>query len=303
MELSMRRILHLSMACLAAAALGACSTPDQVNINAPIPSAGVRFINAVPDTAGSSGMDFRFVDFVENNAQYAINFRNNLSTSGSGAALIPASTQIEFKDTQAGSRHFRIFLDDTIATIAQTVIKDSTLTIEANHRYTVLLWGNARGGANPMKLTVIDETYDPGAQVGLRVINTSSSAIDVREYSSTGTLPASPTFSAVPGMTISGYVNAAPDTMRFNVQPAGGGAALFTDVRALVGTKIGTSANGCIVGTDCDATPGTMAAGSAVTAIIFPRSVAGTRAPQSSAFLVPAISFMWDKRPTRNPGT
>jgi hypothetical protein len=303
MELSMRRILHLSMACLAAAALGACSTPDQVNINAPIPSAGVRFINAVPDTAGSSGMDFRFVDFVENNAQYAINFRNNLSTSGSGAALIPASTQIEFKDTQAGSRHFRIFLDDTIATIAQTVIKDSTLTIEANHRYTVLLWGNARGGANPMKLTVIDETYDPGAQVGLRVINTSSSAVDVREYSSTGTLPASPTFSAVPGMTISGYVNAAPDTMRFNVQPGGGGTALFPDVRALVGTKIGTSANGCVVGTDCDATPGTMAAGSAVTAIIFPRSVAGTRTPQSAAFQIPAISFMWDKRPTRNPGT
>jgi hypothetical protein len=304
MELFMRRIIQLSVACLAAGAVSACSNPEQVKDTPDIPTAGVRFINAVPDTGGSGGLDFRFVDIVENNAQYAIPFRNTLTTSGAGAALIPASTQIEFKATQAGNRHFRIFLDDTLTTVAQTILKDSSMTVEAGHRYTVLLWGNSRTGVSPaMQLKIIDETYDPTANIGIRVINTTATALDVREYSYAGTLPASPTFAAVPGMSISNYINTAPDTMRFNVQPAGGGTPLFADVRALVGTKVGTVANGCTVGLDCDATPGSMAAGTALTAIIFPASVGGSRAPQSSAFKTPAISFMWDKRPPRAAGT
>ncbi len=299
----MRRILQFSAVCLAAGALSACNNPEQVKTNPDLPTAGIRFINAVPDTGGSNGLDFRFIDIVENSAAYGISFRNNLVVSGAGAAAIPASTQIEYKAAAVGSRHFRIFLDDTLAAVATTVLKDSSLTLEANHRYTVLFWGNARGGATPMKMTVLDETYDPGTQIGIRVINTTSSAVDVRQYSSTGTLPTSPTFSNVAAMSVSSYVNVAPDTMRFNVQPAGGGTALFADVRALVGTKIGTVANGCTVGLDCDAAPGSVAAGSAITLIVFPRSVAASKAPQSSAFQIPAASFMWDKRPPRNPGT
>lgn len=291
----MRRILQLSVACLAAGALSACSSPEQVQTNATIPTGGVRFINAVPDTAGSGGIDFRFVDIVENNAQYAIPFRNNIVTSGS----TPASTQIEYKATQAGSRHFRIFLDDTLTSVASTVLKDSTMTVVDGHNYTVLLWGNARGGG--MKLTVIDETHDPGAQVGLRVINTTGAPIDVRQYVTT--LPAAASFSSVGAMTVSQYIDVAPNTIKFNVQPAGGGTALFADATALVGQANGTVANGCTVGKDCDAAPGTLAAGSNVTAIIFPRSVAGAKTPQTAAFQVPAITFMWDKRPPHAAGT
>lgn len=296
----MRRILQLSVACLAAGVVTACSNPEQVKTNPDVPTAGVRFINAVPDTGGSGGLDMRFVDIVENNAQYAIPFRNTVVTSGG----TPASTQIEYKATQAGSRHFRIFLDDTTTTVAQVVLKDTTITVEANHRYTVLLWGNARGGATPMKLSVIDETYDPGAQVGLRVINASGTAVDVRQYVTT--VPTAASFANVGPMSISTYQNAAPATIKFNVQPSGGGTALFADATALPGIPNGTTgaaANGCNVGLDCEATPGTLVAGSNVTAIIFPRSTAGSKAPQTAAFQVPAISFMWDKRPTRNPGT
>jgi len=299
----MRRNIQLMMAVLATGVVSACNNPEAVTTNADIPTAGVRFINAVPDTGGSNGLDFRFVDIVENNAQYGISFRNNVSTSGAGAAAVPASIQVEYKAAKAGSRHFKIFLDDTLTTVASTTLKDSTLTLEANHRYTVLLWGNARGGATPMKLTVIDETYDPGSLVGLRVINTTGSAVDVREYSSVGTLPGAAQFANVGPMSVSNYINVTPDTLRFNVQPSGGGTSLFADARALVGQKNGTVQNGCTVGIDCDGAPGTMAAGSAVTAIIFPRSVAGSKTPQTAAFQVPAISFVWDKRPTRNAGT
>ena len=74
----MRRILQLSVLVLAAGA-GACGTPEKIIKTEDIPTAGVRFINAVPDTGA---MDFRFVDIVESNAHFNIAFRNNPVTTG-----------------------------------------------------------------------------------------------------------------------------------------------------------------------------------------------------------------------------
>jgi hypothetical protein len=295
----MRRFIQLSTACLAVGALSACNDLTQSVETENIPTAGVRFINAVPDTAGSGGIDLRWVDIVENNAQYAIPFRNNIVTTSG----VPASTLVEYKATRAGSRHFKIFLNDTLPAVASNTLKDSTVNIEAGHRYTYLLWGNARGGANPMKLTIIDETHDPGTQVGLRVINTSGTAVDVRQYLATGTAPATATWSNVAPYSISSYVTVAPQQVKFNVQPAGGGTALFTDPTALIGVPQGTVSGGCTAGVDCDLQPGTTVAGSDVTAIIFPRSTVGSKVSQAAAFQVPAISFIWDKRPPRPAGS
>ena len=61
----MRRSYKLSVLCLVLGAASACSTPDKIVATEDIPTAGVRFINAVPDT---NAMDFRFVDIVESNA-------------------------------------------------------------------------------------------------------------------------------------------------------------------------------------------------------------------------------------------
>lgn len=291
----MRRILQLSVLCFAAGIVSACK-PDELIISENIPTAGVRFINAVPDTGGAFGMDFRFVDMVENNAHFRIAFRNNPQTSGD----VTASTGIQYKNAQAGSRHFRIFLDDTLQSVASVVLKDSTLNLEADHRYTVLLWGNARStGADRMRLTVIDETEpDPGAQVALRVINATGSALDVSQYRA-DSVPGATTWANVGAYSISTYVKRAPAQIRYNVQPAGGGTPLFTDALALIGQPLGTRTAGCTVGVDCEAIPGTTVPGSAVTAIVFPRSVAFSKAPQTSAFAVPAASFMWDRRPPR----
>jgi hypothetical protein len=290
MEYFMRRILQLSVLCLAAGFVSACK-PEEVTVTENVPTAGLRFINAVPDSAGAFGLDFRFVDIVESNAHFRIPFRNGPVSSGG----VVASTLIQYKNTRAGQRHFRIFLDDTIQTIASTVLKDSTLNIEAGHNYTVLLWGNGRSaGADKMHLTVIDETVpDPGTQVALRVINATNAAIDVRQYASGGTAPATATWANVAAYGVSTYVTAAPGTKLFNVQPAGGGANLFNDAQALAGTA-GTR--------DIDAIPGTNVAGSAVTLIVFPRSVAGSRTPQSTSpinYSLPGPSFMWDRRPNR----
>ena len=74
----MRRILKLSMFCLVAGAVSACK-PDEVITTENIPTAGVRFIHAVPDTMN---LDFRFIDLVESNAHFRIPFRNNVVTHG-----------------------------------------------------------------------------------------------------------------------------------------------------------------------------------------------------------------------------
>jgi hypothetical protein len=281
-------MLRVSLICLAVGIAGACK-PDEIITTENIPTGGVRFINAVPDTGASYGLDFRFVDLAESNAQFRVQFRNNPSTSGG----VTASTQIQYKPARAGSRHFRIFLSDSAQSVASVVLKDSTINIESGKNYTVMLWGNARStGADKMKLSVWEENVaDPAAQVALRVINATSSPIDARQYVSTGTVPANPTWANVAPFTASTYVTAAPGQFRFNIQPAGGGTALFADPLALIGTAATV---------DIEAIPGTAVAGSAVTAIVFPRSVAGSKAPQTAAFQVPAVSFMWDRRPARS---
>ena len=293
----MRCITRLSVLCLAASVLGACK-PDEVIPTETIPTAGVRFINAVPDSAGSQGLDFRFVDIVEDNAQFRITFRNSPNTTGG----VTASTTVQYKNARAGSRHFRIFLDDTLQAAASTVLKDSTLNLEVGKNYTLLLWGNARStGADKMKLTVIEENVaDPGNSVALRVINTTNTAIDVRQYAKGAALPGTPTWANLPPYSISAYVTATPDTILYNVQPAGGGTTLFADSRALVGAAAVTVAPGPF-----DALPGTTIKGSAVTLLVFPRSVAGSMAPQlpTATWSVPQATFVWDRRPPRPPGT
>src|ERR1043166_879799 len=141
----MRRIQSLILAGLVGVGVSACQ-PDTI-INVPnAPTAGVRFINAVPDTAGAFGLDFRFVDITENNAQYRVGFRNGPTSSSPFVSQL-----IQFKPAAAGARHFKIFYDDTLQTIAAQTAADTTVTLAANTNYSAILWGNARSaGADKM---------------------------------------------------------------------------------------------------------------------------------------------------------
>jgi len=283
----MRRIYQLSVLCLAAGVVSACSVETVVNTE-DIPTAGGGFLQAVPDTAGANGLDFRFVDLVESNAHFRVTFRNGPTTSGG----VTASTLTQYKNARAGNRNFKIFLDDTLINIAQVTLKDSTLNLEAGHLYTVLLWGNARStGTDRMRLTVIDENpTNTAAQVGLRVINATNAPIDVRQYVQGSTAPATATWANVPAYGVSGWVNVSPASIMYNVRSAGTTTNLFADQLAMPGIAATV---------DIEGTPGTTVAGSAVTLVVYPRSTAGSRTPQTAAFAVPAGSFMWDKRPPR----
>ena len=292
----MRRIVKLSLLCLAASA-GACSTPDLVIPTEVLPYAGVRFINAVPDSSGAFGMDFRFVDLLESNAHFRITFRNG------GTSIAPA---IQYKGAREGSRHFNIFLDDTIQAIASTVVVDQTVTLVKEHNYTALLQGNGRStGTDKMRLDFYEEdvTAPAAGKIKLRAINTTSNDIDVWAYNNSGTAPAltsTPTWT-VPAYTRSAYVEVDSGSYSFQVKNSTAATALFANTTSILGSLPTCSGQVCTAGQfpDIDAAPGTRVPGSAITGIIFPRSVAGSRAPQSSAFTSPAITYMWDKRPPR----
>lgn len=289
----MRRVFVLSFLCISAAFVSGCSMKEVYPTAAPA-VAGVRFINAVPDTAGGYGLDLRFVDILESNAQFRQNFRNGPATAGG----VTASAGVQYKATAAGQRQFRIFLSDTLQSAASTVLKDTTVTLVAGSNYTALLMGYARTGQTPaMQLLFFEETVaDPGTNVAVRVINTTGAAIDVRQYVNGGTVPATPTWANVPAMSVSTHITTAPSQIRFNVQPAGGGATLFADGLALIGTPASSTA-GASGRLDIEALPGTTVAGSAITFIVFPRSVAGARTPQTAAYTVPAGMSVWDRRP------
>jgi hypothetical protein len=269
---------------LATAAASACR-PDEVIKTEDIPTAGVRFLNAVPDSSGAFGLDMRFIDIVESNAQFRVTFRNNPVTSGG----FTASSQVQFKAARAGARRFAIFLDDTIAAITSTKLKDTTVTLEAGKNYTAILWGEGRAGT--MRLAFFEDVpTDPGTNVALRVINATSAAIDASQYLATATAPATPTWANVAAYSRSAFVAVAPGTYRYNVKTAGTTTNLFADLQAMPGTAKTV---------DIEGTPGTTQAGSAVTLVVYPRSTPGARTPQTTAFQVPAGSFMWDRRPPR----
>jgi len=305
----MRRILKLSLTCLAAGAVTACE-PDTVIPTEALPFAGVRFINAVPDTAS---MDFRFVDLVESNPHWNMQFRGSITTTGG----VPASTAIAYKGAREGQRHFRVFMNGNCnpdgtcdQSFASTVVIDQTVTLVAGRNYTAILWGYANPGRTPapaglpagapaMRLDFVEETVaDPGAQVALRVINATAAAIDVEAYLSSGAETGTPQWNDLAALTMGPYINVAPTNYTngylFDVRDGGGASLIATDARALQGDTAQTAAPGPF-----EAQPGARVAGSALSAIVWPRSVAGTDAPNVTST---SISFVWDRRPPRPPG-
>lgn len=299
----MRRVIKLSVLGLAAGVVTACD-PEQVVKTEDLPYAGVRFINAVPDTAT---MDFRFVDIVESNAHWQIAYRNNVVISPTGVNGVPASTVAQYKGARAGPRNFKIFMNGGCTesacdqSYASTVVKDTIVQLVAGRNYTALLIGYANptgpgrpAGAPAMRLVFFEEDVaDPGANVAIRVINAAEYAVDVRYYADGGTAPAGASWTVAP-VSVSGYLTTTPGIYWYNAQPAGGGTALFANRRALLGAAEVTGPPGPF-----DAFPGTTVAGSAVTGIVFPRSVAGSQAPSVTT---PSISFVWDRRPPRSAG-
>jgi hypothetical protein len=292
------RVKQLGLAIVGALALAGCSKDDGPFFAPTVPLAYVRFINAVPDTVTQ---DFRFIDFLEY-SPYAIQLGFRSFTPYQGAA--------------PGSRHLRVFTDPggspTLDQVTRILV-DEQVTLEADKYYSLVVTGFARTGSTPaLRLQVYEDNFtDPGTQVAVRVVNLAAglNPINVALTPTHNEAIPAPTFSNVAYLDASNYLSRASGETFFRVQEttaateivaAGGSGNACANLVPLtpgnctgVGRRVPTGAAGDPVN-QLTTIGGSGQSGSVVTGWVFPRSVAGSTAPNVTA---PSIIFTVDRHP------
>ena len=273
------RLSRLHLLPLALVAMAACHD-NGVTVNSRPPLGGVRFINAVAD---GGPVDIRMVDQVEWSAS---------SVNGTNLGLAFRAGTIHWA-TEAKARHIRVFPTDSSLAVTTQILLDTTITIDPNKNVTLMLVGSRAAGGKVSFVKIDDNPAPSTSQIAVRLVNASSpgstpaNADGYITNSTSAALPAVASFPNVAPMTASAYV--VKDTGQFAVRvtPAGSTASIWS-----AAAPAGAPANGLI-----GATAGGSGGGSALSAYLFPRSVAGTAAPQSAAFTAPAIVFFVDLVP------
>lgn len=287
----MRLKALLACGCVALAA-GGCSKDTDGTITAQDPLAGVRYVNLVSDTGA---LDIRIIDIVGDAPNtVAATFRTGGAPNG---VTNPIPTQPPHLPVRAGTRQIRVFLNGSTPSTASTIMLDTTVTFEANSNYTFFLTGFARTGSTPaMQAFVVKDSVPtiPAGRTALRVINLAptlassvnqpanlSSPLDVSVTASTGAVPVggTPAFANLIYGAVSPYVmidTTASATAVYRMTAAASGTTtpvLFAGVLPS-GTRGSATANPLA---------GTYVVGSAITAVIVPRTVAGSTAPGGTA--------------------
>jgi hypothetical protein len=276
------RVKQIGMAVVGALMAAACAKDEGPFVAPEVPLAYTRFINAIPD---SGSVDFRFIDFLEY-SPYAIqlNFRGFTPYQG----------------TAPGSRQLRVFTDPGGSPSLDDVthiLADELITFEANKYYTIAIVGFARSGSTPgVALQVYeDQIPDAGSNVAFRVVHLGSGLNTVNvgvTAASADPIPGTADFANVAYLGASAYATRATGTAWFRVQEAGATAELVAgNGRQAPAGTVGDPLN------HLTTIGGAAQAGSVVTAYLFPASVTGSTAPQTTAFQSPAIVFVVDKHP------
>lgn len=270
--------MRIALLLLGASSLGACSEDDGVTVAPKKPLAYTRFIHAVPDT---SAMDWRFIDIVENSpAAFGLTYRG----------FTP------YQATAVGQHQLRIFTTSTNIDVTSVPLIDVPVTLQENTYYTIIHVGYARAGQAPAdKLLVLTDNIPDvaTANVAVRAVNlaTGLGNVDVFASASGGAtpLPSSPLFANVAYLASTAYSNLAPGPLTIRLT-APGQTAVVADSLAPPGLPADPGANLNAVG-------GSTRGGSAFSAFAFPRSVAGSGAPQGAAFQKPGITYIIDRNP------
>lgn len=267
-----------------AAALGAAAcTKDGGPFLAPVvPLAYTRFISAVPDTFAT---DWRFVDAIAN----------------SPTAILQAFRGFTpYQATAPGPRRLRIFPNPggtvvPLGVVTQVMI-DTLLTFAENKYYTIIHVGLSRTGSTPADQVIVLEDAIPeniGTQIAVRAVNIGLGLGSLDVYSAASTtapLPASANFANLAYGAQSAYAIMAPGALALRVTAAGTNTPVLANFAAPAGAVADPANLLTTIG-------GAAQPGSAFTAFIFPRSVAGTTAPQTTAFQSSAIIYLIDRNP------
>jgi uncharacterized protein DUF4397 len=267
------RTLALGVAVAGMAALAGCGSDTGAIVAPTTPLAYTRFIDAVAD---SGGMDWRFVDVLENSpTTFGLNFRGTFPGAG-------------YQATGPGSRHLRLFQTSTDINLTQKVLFDTTFNFVAGTHYSIVVAGNLRGGGAKMYI-LTDDFPDPGSQVAIRVFNAGAGAVDVYAGASGGTATLPSAFaSGLANFSASKYTTMAVGPLNLRAFAAGTTAfPAMVDVNAPAGLAADRTNNLTAVG-------GSTIAGSVLTAFIVPRSVSGSTAAN---FTTPGIVYIVDRYP------
>ena len=271
--------------CATACALLGCE--KEATFVEPLPDyAAIHWVHAVPDTMQ---LDFRVVDMVSNAGLYDANYR---------------ATNPYYQGIEAGARTVRVFLSDTTPAIASQVLQESPIDLNVGASYTYIQAGFARTGQLPARTTIVlqDAPAVPGAgQVAFRIVNVGAGlgAVDawVRKRpvnaATADSLPDTPNvsnlaFGAAAVYASFGRDSVAADTSRIVFTATGTKTPILATVVAPAGDP-GSATAAPIAGS--------RVSGSVMTALLVPRSVAGSTAPQTAAFTTPTVLYLVDRRP------
>ena len=264
------RLSRLATLVIALAAVSACGKDNVTDPGLP-PLAGVRFINGLAD---SSSVDVRMVDQV-NFSLEAI--QNYAFRQGS-----------EHQPVEAKARHIRVFPNSNVPAITSAFMVDTTITFNADSRYTLLL---TRETPTKVHLVVINDDAPAvvAGQIALRAVNASTGAIDAYVVTAASDPVTPPAAAAnVAPFGSSAYVSRATGNAAVRVTTAGSG----TVNASAAGPTAAAPAAGQLPAAAVNS------AGTAFSVYYFPRSVAGTSAPQTAAFTAPAVIWFVDRVPT-----
>jgi len=281
----MRKIKFLALM-MSLLAFGACDDSGITDLGPPSPAALVRFINAVPDTGV---VDLRFVDKVENLPQLlGVPQR---AYSGMYARVEP------------GARKTRVFPNSTNPVLTQIFLVDTTLTLGADTRYTVVYAGRAQG--NQDRLVVMEDPATPPSPTGLAIqalhVAVGTGSVDVYVVPVASVTAATPADFATNNAGVLrnvAYLGKASAYLNVPVRPSGGfyrfvvtAAGQTTALFAVTPNQPGAAAP---AGASYGPQPGVQIAGSVLTAVIAPGTIPGTR-QSTAANQSPTVFLMVDK--------
>lgn len=275
--------------------LAACADDSGITDQSDPPATAlVRFVNAVPDTGT---VDLRFVDKVEN------------LPSLQGVVL--QGTSGYYQRAEPGARHARVFPNSTLANVTQIMLVDTTVTLSANTRYTLVYAGRASG--NQDRLAVLQDeplasVPNPGASIAIRVLHAAHGAtapignVDVYFVPVTSATAATPAdwqtnnagkVSNVAFLGKSAYAtmptrsNTSGHLYRFVVAQAGTSTILFAATPNQPGVQQ-------VTGATYGPQPGMQVAGSVMTAVLVGGAIPGTK-DATTALQNPAVALFHDK--------
>lgn len=256
------RLTRSILLAMAAFAATGCDSENIVDNDVP-PFAEVRFINAVSDTGA---VDIRMIDQVD------------LSPVANNLAFRAGTL---YQQGEAKARRIRVFPTSINPAVTSTILLDTTITLQAGTRVTLMLTGNART-TGALRFVTIDDNAPapPSGQISVRMVNASGTAASGYLVNTTTTaLPGTPTFANVAPVATSPYVNRSI-----------GAAAIRV-------TETGTTVTASGAGPASPATPagafpaaGVSSAGSAFSAYYFPKARAG-------AVSAPTVIWFVDRNP------